>query len=140
MLLRAKIGVAALFTEDIEAAHDAFGEALTLSRDLVVLPIASWGLAGLAAVSAVDDDLGRAARLAGAAEAHRTEASDDTLGARVRAAFLEPARARAGARSWDAAAREGAALTIDEAIAYALDGPRGHTRPLLPLVPAGRGH
>ena len=41
---------------------------------------------------------------------------------RLEADFLEPARARYGADAWDAAAGEGAALTVQEATAYALEG------------------
>ena len=129
MHLRTKVGVAAIFTGEIAAAHDAFGEALTLSRTLVVPAFTSLCLDGLAAVAAVDGDLDRAARLAGAAAAHRAETTDDTLDARLRAAFLEPARAASGIRTWDdVAARDGAALTIDEAIEYALEGPRSEFR------------
>ena len=73
MHLRTKVGVAAIFTGEIAAAHDAFGEALTLSRTLVVPAFTSLCLDGLAAVAAVDGDLDRAARLAGAAAAHRAE-------------------------------------------------------------------
>ena len=79
-------------------------------------------MAGLAAVAAVrDDDLDRAARLTGAAAAHRYDEPHDPVDARLDATFLEPARARCGADAWDAALREGAALSFEDAIAYALD-------------------
>ena len=71
MRVRGNVGLAALLAGDTEAANDAFREALTLSRELVVPPAASDALTGLAAVAAVDDELERAARLAGAAAAHR---------------------------------------------------------------------
>ncbi len=38
--------------------------------------------------------------------------------------FFEPARARCGTEAWNAAAREGSALSFEEAIAYALEEAR----------------
>jgi hypothetical protein len=119
MLLRGNVGVAALLAGDTEAAHDAFREALTLSRELVVPPAASHALTGLAAVAAVDNELERAARLAGAA-AHRHGHTDNDVSARLDPTILEPARTRFGADAWDMAFREGAALKLSETIAYAL--------------------
>jgi predicted ATPase len=122
MLMRGNVGVAAVLARDTEAARDAFREALTLSREFVVPPVASHALIGLAAVAALDNELERAARLAGAAAAHRCGESDDTAGAsRLGAAILEPARNRFGADAWDAAFRVGATLSLDEAVATALD-------------------
>jgi hypothetical protein len=121
MLLRGNFGLAALLTGDTDAARHAFREELTLSRDLVVLPFASEGLAGLAAVSAVQGDDDRAARLVGAAAEHRYGQPNDPVDARLDATFFEPARTRHGADAWDAAAREGSALGFEDAIAYALE-------------------
>ena len=120
MLLRGNFGLAALLTGDTDAARHAFREELTLSRDLVVLPFASEGLAGLAAVSAVQGDDDRAARLVGAAAEHRYGQPNDPVDARLDGTFFEPARTRHGADAWDAAAREGSALGFEDAIAYAL--------------------
>jgi hypothetical protein len=64
-----------------------------------------------------DDD--RAARLLGAAAEHRYGQPKDP----VDATFFEPARTRRGADEWDAAAREGSALSFEDAIAYALQEP-----------------
>ena len=88
----------------------------------MVPPVASEGLKGLAAVRGEDD---RAARLAGAAAAHRYGEREDAVDARVNASFLKPARSRIGRDAWDVAAREGAALSFEDAIADALDQPRG---------------
>jgi hypothetical protein len=107
MLLRGNVGFAALLAGDTEAAHDAFREELTLSRDLVVPPAASEALTGLAAVAAVDNELERAARLAGAAATHRHGEPHDPVDARVDATLLEPAWTRFGADAWDAALRKG---------------------------------
>jgi predicted ATPase len=120
MLLQRKVGLAALFSGDTQAARDAFREQLELCRDVVVLPAAK-GVGGLAAVAAVCGDLDRAARLFGAAAAHRYGEPENAIDARLRATFFEPARTRRGADAWDAGVREGAALSFDAAIAYALD-------------------
>jgi hypothetical protein len=123
-LLRGNFALTALLTGDTDTARQAFREELGLSRELVVLPFASEGLHGLAAVAAVRDDLHRAARLSGAAAAHRyCSSAEDAVEARLHAAFFEPARTRHGTDAWDAAAREGGALSLQDAITYALDEP-----------------
>src|SRR3954463_10203358 len=127
MLLRGKAGQAALLNGDTRTAREAFREQLALCRELVVLPILSEGVAGLAAVAAVRDDLDRAARLSGASAAHQHSEFDDAVGARLEATFVEPARTRYGAEGWDAAVREGATLNFEDAIAYALDEPNPPT-------------
>ncbi|HXU88556.1 MAG TPA: hypothetical protein VFQ62_06870, partial [Methylomirabilota bacterium] len=48
----------------------------------------------------------------------------DAIEARLDAAFFAAARRHHGADAWDAAARQGAQLTFDNAIAYALGEPR----------------
>src|SRR4051812_22648928 len=127
MLLRRKVGLAALFTGDTEAARAAFREQLVLCQDLVVLPAAFEGLGGLAAVAAVRDDLDRAARLCGAAAAHRYGDPENAIDTRLHATFFEPARIRRGPAAWDAGVHDGSALTFNEAIAYALGESRTDT-------------
>jgi predicted ATPase/DNA-binding SARP family transcriptional activator len=122
-LLLGKSGLAALFSGDTDAAQRAFREQLELCRGRVFLHLASEGLSGLAAVAAVHDDLDRAARLSGAASAHRYDKLRDVVNTRLDATFLEPARTRHGTDTWDTAVRDGAALSINDAIAYALDVP-----------------
>ena len=75
MLVRGMWGLAALFKDDTAGAAAAFREALELARELVVLPVAFEGLRGLAAVAVRHGDLDRAARLYGAAGAHRYAAT-----------------------------------------------------------------
>jgi predicted ATPase len=122
-LLRANSGITALLNGDTDAAQHAFREELRLSR-VVVPRFASEALRGLAAVAAVRNDADRAARLAGAAAAYRDNGPQDEVEARLDAAFLQPARRRAGADAWDAAARDGGTLSFDAAITYALQEPR----------------
>ena len=113
MLVQRQVaGLAALLTDDIAGAAAAFREQLELARELVVLPAAFEGLRGLAAVAARHGDLDRAARLYGAAEAHRYGQPEHPVDVRVRDTFFAPARARHGTEAWDTARarRRGARL------------------------------
>jgi predicted ATPase/class 3 adenylate cyclase len=124
MTFRGNLGLAALLTGDTDAAEDAFRDELRLSRELVVLPHASEGLLGLAAVAVARGDDHRAARLLGAAAEDRRDRPEDPVDARLDTEFFEPARTRHGADAWDAAASDGGTLSFDDAIAYALDEAR----------------
>ena len=125
MVHSGNVGLAALFTGETDAAAQAFREELTLCRDTVDRAHAFEGLRGLAAVAAVHGDDQRAATLVGAGEAQRYDHLDDPVDVRLNQAFFEPARKRQGTDAWDAAAREGSALTFEAAIAYALQEPHG---------------
>jgi tetratricopeptide (TPR) repeat protein len=128
MIVSGNLGLAALLTGETDVARDAFREELQLCRELVVRPIAE-GLRGLAAVAVISNDVERAARLLGAATAHRYDEAEDPLDTRLRATFFEPARARWGVDAWSAAVYDGAALSFEDAVAYALDEPRAPTHP-----------
>jgi predicted ATPase/DNA-binding SARP family transcriptional activator len=142
------VGLAALLRADTAAAEEAFREALTLSQDLGFGP-RPVALTGLAAVAAVQDRPERAARLAGAVAAYHDGADDDVVERRIAtfvhddvverrlATFLEPARLRYGPDTWDAFARRGAELNLQEATLYALDETLVHAREE-PLVHARR--
>jgi predicted ATPase/DNA-binding SARP family transcriptional activator len=119
-ILRGNTGMAALLTGDTDEACHAFRVELALAREIVAPAFACEGLLGLAAVAAARDDTDRAARLAGAAAAHRGDAPQDDVEARLDERFIEPARTRHGPDAWDAAARDGGALSLEEAITYAL--------------------
>jgi predicted ATPase/DNA-binding SARP family transcriptional activator len=120
MILCGNTGLAALMTGDTNTARDAFREELEICHKLVALPIASEGLLGLAAVAVVDGNLSRAARLRGAATAHGYGQQQDAVEARLEEAFFEAAGTSHGADAWEAAVREGAHLSFENAIAYAL--------------------
>ena len=90
---------------------------------MVVRPALFEGFRGLAAVAMLDGDGTRAARLVGAADEHRYDKAEDRVDARLDETFFEPARTRCGADAWNAAAREGRALSFEDAIAYALEEP-----------------
>jgi hypothetical protein len=108
---------------DVDLAQHGFREELKLCRELAAMPFAHEGLQGLAAVAAAHDDVERAARLSGASETHRYDQPQDPVDARIEATFFEPARSRCGLGVWDAAWRDGATLSLEDAIAYALDEP-----------------
>jgi predicted ATPase/class 3 adenylate cyclase len=116
------LGLAALLTGETDTASHAFREELELCRDMVVRPVAFEGLRGLGAVAVVHGDDKRAATLVGAADAHRYDQSENPVEARLDETFFEPARARCGTSTWNAAAREGSVLSFEDAIAYALEG------------------
>jgi predicted ATPase/class 3 adenylate cyclase len=145
MMVHGDFGLAALLTGEIDAAREAFREELRLCRELVARPFAYEGLSGLAAVAATRGETHRAARLAGAAGLGRRPAPEANATPSVTAAccagalrcgapyavgedrldatFLEAARTSCGLDAWNAAADEGAALSFDDAIAYALQEP-----------------
>ena len=82
----------------------------------------------------------RAARLAGAVAAHYGATDDDVVQHRLEAGFLEPARLRWGPDTWDASARQGAVLSLQEATVYALEQPPVHDRRHPSTTPAATGH
>ena len=133
-----QIGLAALLRDDSAAADEAFREALPLSHDLGWSP--QRALTGLAAVAAVQGRPERAARLAGAVAAHYGATDDDVVQLRLEAGFLEPARLRWGPDTWDASARQGAVLSLQEATVYALEQPPVHDRHHASTTPAATGH
>jgi predicted ATPase/DNA-binding SARP family transcriptional activator len=128
MGIQGNLGLSALLTGDVEAAHHAFHTELALCRELAARPYDIEGLRGLAAVAAHRGEADRAARLLGAATAHRRGQPEDPVDAKLDATFYEAARTLHGAAAWTAASREGRALSFEDAIAYALDDPRGDPR------------
>jgi hypothetical protein len=122
MVNSGNLGLAALLTGETARASDAFREELTLCREIVARPVAFEGLRGLAAIAVIHGDDKRAATLVGAAAPQRYDRTEDPVEAKLEAAFFAPARARCGTGAWDAAVREGSALTFEAAIAYALEG------------------
>jgi hypothetical protein len=128
MNLQGNLALAALLTGDTDAATHAYREELALSRHLAVASITSESLLGLAAIEAIRGDPTRAARLAGGATAPDCGPPPDPVAiAPLHHAFLAPARARLGASAWDAALREGRAMTREDTIAYAIDEPHAPT-------------
>ncbi len=112
------LGFALVAAGEVSLAAARFREGLGLVE--VAPLLGSYCLNGLAAVA---DDRTRAARLAGRAHAMREEAG--FLSHDVERGFLEDTERRGrealGDEAWDAAYAEGARMTLEEAIAYALE-------------------
>jgi hypothetical protein len=98
---------------------------LATSREPLALPARNatwshrWGCRPTATIP-------RSSRLAGAAITSSGETQPD-MEQRVETEFFVEARARIGIDAWDAAAGRGTAMTIDEAITYALKAARRAT-------------
>jgi DNA-binding NarL/FixJ family response regulator len=120
------LGWAAILQDDHERARTSYQESLVVSNELGDKMIASESLEGLACISAARREALRAARLFGAAEALQ-----ETLREAVayqhspeEEAWREPYRATArsllGEDSWEEAVAQGRAMSMEEAIEYAL--------------------
>jgi predicted ATPase/DNA-binding SARP family transcriptional activator len=114
------LGLASLFTADLESAADRFGEELRLCQKHDIAWLAAEGIAGLAAVAARQGEVERAARLLGAAES-LADVLTDAGGIRLEQEFFSPAREQIGEKRWRAAYAEGARLGFDEAVSLALN-------------------
>jgi len=118
-------GLARLFLDETDAAAEAFGDALAVCADAAAQDIVDECLLGLAGVASRRGDLTRAARLAGAATAHRTSIrirEEEVVSRRLIDEILAPARDALGPEKWDRLAQEAASLSVEEAIELALTG------------------
>ena len=119
----ANLGHVALAQGDVGRATQLFVEALHLHRAQKNQLGMAECLAGLAGVAGAEAQPARAARLFGVAAAVR-----EALGARVWPAEqadyernLQRTRAQVDAAAWEAAWAEGRAMSLEQAIAYALE-------------------
>jgi predicted ATPase/DNA-binding SARP family transcriptional activator len=122
-LIRGNQGLARLFLGERDHAAQAFCDALMVCCEAGSEDIFGETLLGMAAVAARNGDLGRAARLAGAAKGHETAArsrGEDAIWARLNDEILAMSRESYGAENWDRAEREGVVLNVPEAIDLAL--------------------
>ena len=116
------LGWAALAEDDDEGCDRLLRESVTLARELGNRFFALDALPGLAAAAAARGDLIRSARLAAAAEAlmagvgHQPSVGE----AGLYRPYLDAARARCDHSAWEQASQEGASMTFDEAVDYAL--------------------
>jgi DNA-binding CsgD family transcriptional regulator/tetratricopeptide (TPR) repeat protein len=117
------LGDVALDQNDLPAARRWYEECLTLLAELGDRLLVSHCLAGLAAVCAADADVLRAARLSGAAAAllDAVGAIEHSVSSVDVARGLEIARAALTAEEFDRAWAEGQAMSLEQAIAYALE-------------------
>jgi tetratricopeptide (TPR) repeat protein len=122
-LIRGNQGVANLFLDRPAEAGQRFRDALAVCREGGTEDIIDETLFGLAAATAKQGDLERAAQLVGAARAHPSPGNSATEAAvwlRMNDRVVAPARDRFGPENWDDAERRGGTLTITEAIDLAL--------------------
>jgi non-specific serine/threonine protein kinase len=135
------LGWAVLVRGDREQAAILHGESLVLCWELGDRLVASESIEGLACVAGIWGEVERAARLFGAAQALR-EAVNYRQAPRVRVLqepYLEDARSKLDVATWDAAFGEGQAMTLAEAVEYALEReePTASSTPGASSYPAG---
>jgi DNA-binding CsgD family transcriptional regulator len=123
------LGWAALLQGQHERARSHFEESLTISKELgdKLNPLSS--LEGVGCLSAAEGEASRAARLFGAAQA-LFEALFESVGAVAlehtpeevawREPYLRAARSRLGEAAWGEVLAQGRAMTLEEAIEYAI--------------------
>jgi len=116
------LGWAALLRGDHERARGYYEESFTLCKELGDKLIASESLEGVACIIGAKGDAERAARLFGAALAlrevvgyHHTPEEDAW-----REPYLAAARSQVGEEPWEEALAQGRAMSMEEAIEYAL--------------------
>ena len=127
-IILSNIGLARLFSGDLDQARDAFERALQLCAQHNFRELAGEGLAGLAAVAAAQGHDETAARLRGAASAlgYPPATLDRRIDDRLECDYLAAARTRYGDPAWRTDERAGARLSREAAIASAL-GERSET-------------
>ena len=112
-------GMEALLSGDLERAHAAFDQQLWICREHGFWSAAE-GLAGLAAIATRRGELGRAARLLGAATAVGPWDGDADVGEWLEQRFFGPGRRRYGTTLWDETLATGAQLSFEDAIDFAI--------------------
>ena len=116
------LGLARLFSGELDAAADAFDHQLELcEQHSISTDYAAEGVVGLAAVAAAENQDAIAARLRGAARAwgYPTTEIDVHIDDRLERDYFAAARARMGPELWTRAEQHGACLSLAEAIALA---------------------
>ena len=118
------LGWMALLQDDLGRAADLYRESLSISWDAGLNPLVQVALEGLACVAGATGGEERAARLWGAAQALQ-EAKDiprDPDFIAEADARISAVRSGMGEEGWEEAWRRGRAMTLDEAVSYALQG------------------
>ena len=120
------LGWATLLQGNHERSKATFRESLKLCGELGDRVVASWSLEGLACISAAEGLSGPATRLFGAAEELREAVGDENLPEdnAWRGPYLAAVRLHLDEESWREAKSEGRAMSMDEAIEYALSEPK----------------
>lgn len=124
-------GWVALADERFEESSRLFRESLSLSRDLGIRQLSVETLPGLAGAAAATGDSLRAARLAGATLTLEALVGrpPTPVGKGIQDVPLEAARAVSDEATWETAWKEGVAMSLDDAIEYALSEERASEAP-----------
>jgi hypothetical protein len=117
------LGWIALLQDDLGRAADFYRESLSLSWDAGMNQIVQGDLEGLACLAGAKREAERAARLWGAAQAlHETKGIPKDPDFLAEAdARIATVRSGMGEEAWEEAFRKGRAMTLDEAVSYALE-------------------
>jgi hypothetical protein len=117
------LGWIALLQDDLGRAADLYGESLSLSWDTGLNPLVQSALEGFACVAAVGGETERAAQLWGAAQAlhERKGIPRDIDFLAETDARISAVRSGMGEEEWEEAQYKGRAMTLDEALSYALE-------------------
>ncbi len=117
------LGWIALLQTNLGRAADLYKESLTLAWDTGLNPLVQGDLEGLACLAAARVEAERAARLWRAAQTlHETKGIPrDTDFLAEADARISAVRSGMGEEAWEEAWRKGRAMTLDEAISYALE-------------------
>ena len=121
------LGWIALLENDVGRAADLYRESLSLSWDAGLNPLVQSALEGFACLAGVEGETERAAQLWGAAQAlHETKGIvRDTDFLAEADARISAVRSGMGKQAWEEAWRKGRAMTLDEAVSYALEEEAG---------------
>jgi tetratricopeptide (TPR) repeat protein len=113
----------AFYSSDFAAAAGLWSDGLLLLRERSDPRTIIFHLVGLAAVAAQSGDISRAATLAGASTAIRAATGSPTFAdeAEFYDRYVEMPRTRANPELWEPAWSEGQAMSMEQALAYALD-------------------
>jgi hypothetical protein len=113
----------ALLQNDLGRAADLYEESLAFARDTGMKPIILPDLEGCACVVGAHGEARRAARLWGAARSLEAEGIPRDTDFLAEADERMPAvRSGMGEQAWEEALAEGRAMTLEEAVSYALEG------------------
>ena len=123
-LAHAALGWVALDHKLLDEASDRLSTAITLMNELGFRGLSVTLLFGMAGVAAARGDVSRAARLEALADRF-----EELLGSQptpadagIHTRYLNELRASTASSVWDAAAREGASMSLEQGIEYALAG------------------
>jgi len=117
------LGWIALLQDDLGSAAELYRESLSLAWDIGMNPIVQSALEGFACLAAAHGEAQRSAQLWGAAQAlHEVKdiPRDNDFLAEADAR-ISAVRSAMGEEAWEEAWRKGRALTLDEAVSYALE-------------------